>query len=269
MRQKDSPQSHRDRERIILKTTLLVPTLNEIDGMKAIMPRIRPEWVDQIVVLDGQSTDGTVEYAQDQGYVVHVQRRPGLRAGLMDVLPYLDGEIIVTFSPDGNCIPETIPALIAKMHAGFDMVIASRYLPPARSDDDDILTAFGNWFFTTSVNLLHRAHYTDMMVMFRAFRKELISVLDLDKEESYATPERLFRTRIGWEPLLSIRASKARLKIAEIPGHEPPRIGGQRKLQIWKWGAAYYYQLLRELVCWQAPKKETASSPALLPLASV
>ena len=37
--------------------TLLVPTLNEIDGMKAIMPRVKRGWVDQILILDGGSTD--------------------------------------------------------------------------------------------------------------------------------------------------------------------------------------------------------------------
>ena len=44
-----------------MKTTLLVMTLNEIEGMKAIMPHIKNEWVDQIIVVDGGSTDGTIE----------------------------------------------------------------------------------------------------------------------------------------------------------------------------------------------------------------
>ena len=53
-----------------MKVTLLIPTLNEIDGMKTIMPRIKPEWCDQILIVDGQSTDGTVDYARQQGYDV-------------------------------------------------------------------------------------------------------------------------------------------------------------------------------------------------------
>ena len=54
-----------------MKTTLLIPTLNEVIGMKAIMPTIKREWVDQILILDGQSTDGTAEYAREQGYEVY------------------------------------------------------------------------------------------------------------------------------------------------------------------------------------------------------
>ena len=70
-------------------------------------------------------------------------------------------------------------------------------------------------------------------------------------DEGYALAERLFRTKISWEPLLSVRAAKRKLKVAEIPGDEPPRIGGKRKLKILKWGAAYYFQFIREMLCWK------------------
>jgi len=237
--------------------TLLVPTLNEVDGMKVIMPRVRPEWVDQVIILDGGSTDGTIEYAREQGYFVHVQKEPGIRQGYMEALPYITGDVVLTFSPDGNSIPELIPELIDKIASGFDMVIASRYLGPAKSDDDDFLTSFGNWLFTRTVNVLFRAKYTDVMVIYRAYWKDMISFLDLDKDESFRTPERFLRTRISWEPLLSVRAAKTQLKIAEIPGDEPARIGGERKLQIWRWGASYYYQFLREFFVWSKPHART------------
>jgi glycosyltransferase involved in cell wall biosynthesis len=237
--------------------TLLVPTLNEIDGMRVIMPRVRPEWVDQIVILDGGSKDGTIEYAREQGYFVHVQKEPGIRQGYMEVLPFITGDVVLTFSPDGNSIPELIPELVEKIAEGYDMVIASRYLGSATSDDDDFLTGFGNWLFTRTVNVLFRAKYTDVMVIYRAYWTDLIAFLDLDKDASYRTPERILRTRISWEPLLSVRAAKMGLRITEIPGDEPPRIGGERKLQIWKWGAAYYYQFLREFFAWKKPLART------------
>jgi len=228
------------------KTTLLIPALNELEGMKVILPRIRREWVDQIVLLDGGSEDGTAEYARRQGLQVHVQRRPGLRAGYVEVLPLIEGDVLVTFSPDGNSIPELIPPLLAKVRQGYDMVIVSRYLPGAFSDDDDAITAFGNRLFTRTVNLLFGSRYTDAMVIYRAYRTELVRSLGLDRDEAFSLPERLFRTRVSWEPLLSVRCAKRKLKVAEIPGDEPPRIGGQRKLQIVRWGAAYYLQILRE-----------------------
>lgn len=233
-----------------LKATLLVLTLSEIDGMKQIMPRIKKEWHDQLIILDGGSTDGTIEYARDKGYFVYVQKKAGIRHAYTEVLPYIEGDVVVTFSPDGNSIPELIPELINKMKEGCDMVIVSRYLAGAKSYDDDFLTSFGNWFFTKTINILHGGKYTDAMVIFRAYKTKLIYDLELNKDEGYLTPEWLFRTRISWEPLLSVRAAKRKLKVTEIPGDEPPRIGGKRKLKVIKWGAAYYFQFIREIFFW-------------------
>jgi glycosyltransferase involved in cell wall biosynthesis len=234
-----------------MKITLLIPTLNEIEGMKVIMPEISREWVDQFLILDGGSTDGTVEWAQEQGYEVYIQKHPGLRFAYAEVWPLIRGDIVITFSPDGNSEPELLPPLIEKMREGYDMVIVSRYLPPAKSQDDSWLTGFGNWMFTTAINLLHRGRLTDAMVIYRAYKTRLMDQLEMFSEEAYAAPERLFHTRIGCEPLLSVRALKRRLKITEIPGDEPPRIGGKAKLQVWRWGAAYMYQVVREVFWWR------------------
>ena len=234
-----------------MKTTLLIPTLNEVTGMKAIMPKVKKEWVDQIIVVDGGSTDGTIEYARECGYTVHVQQKKGIRNAYMEALPLVQGDVLLTFSPDGNSIPELIPPLLEKMKEGYDMVIVSRYYQTAKSQDDDFLTGFGNWLFTKTINVLHGGHYTDAMVIYRAYKTKLITELDLDKDSSYSTPEKLFRTRLSWEPLLSVRAAKRKLKLAEIPGDEPPRIGGERKLQVWRWGAGYYFQFLREVFWWK------------------
>ncbi|OGX27304.1 MAG: histidinol phosphate phosphatase [Omnitrophica WOR_2 bacterium RIFCSPHIGHO2_01_FULL_52_10] len=234
-----------------MKVTLLVPTLNEIDGMKTVMPLIKPEWCDQILIVDGQSKDGTAEYARAQGYDVIVQQKKGMRHAYMEAWPHVKGDVVLTFSPDGNSIPELIPACIAKMKEGYDMVIVSRYAKGAKSYDDDVITGFGNWLFTTTINLLHGGHYTDAMVIYRAYRKDLIAELDLDKDSSYEFEEELFGTNVSWEPLLSVRCAKRKLKYADIPGDEPAREGGERKLQVLRWGAAYMFEVLREVFVWR------------------
>jgi len=234
-----------------MKVTLLIPTLNEVNGMKAIMPQIKPEWYDQLLIVDGQSTDGTIEYAKSQGYEVVIQQKKGMRHAYMEALPHVRGDVILTFSPDGNSIPGLIPDCIAKLKEGYDMVIVSRYKDTAKSYDDDAVTSFGNKLFTTMINLLHGAHYTDAMVIYRAYPTRLIQELDLDKDSSYEFEERLFKTNISWEPLLSVRAAKRHLKVTEIPGDEPAREGGERKLQVMRWGAAYMWQVVREVFVWK------------------
>jgi len=244
-----------------MKTTLLVMALNEIDGMKAIMPRVQPGWVDQIVVCDGGSTDGTAEWAREQGYTVHVQRKKGFRQGYYEVWPLVEGDVVITFSPDGNSIPEKIPELVRKMRDGHDMVIASRYKDDAKSEDDDIVTAFGNWLFTNTINLLFGGSYTDALVIFRAFHKDLIARLELDQDANFNIFEKLFfcgYRGTSWEPLLSALAAKYDYDVAEIPASEPPRIGGVRKLKVINWGGAYYTQFWVEFL---KPKKASRKKP--------
>lgn len=200
-----------------MKTTLLINALNEIQGMKVILPRIEREWVDEILVIDGGSTDGSLEYAQSLGLKTIRQRSKGLIPSYWEALEVAMGDVIIPFSPDGNSIPERIPELVNTMKEGYDMVIVSRYLNGAKSKDDDLVSGFGNWMFTQMINLLFGGHYTDSLVMFRAWKRELVKGFVLDP------------TLAGFEPQLSIECAKRKLKVTEIPGDEPPRIGGITK----------------------------------------
>ncbi len=230
--------------------TLFVNAMNEIDGMRMIMPKVQKAWVDQILVADGRSTDGTQEYSREHGYDLVIQSQKGARYSFIDGFKHVKGEIIITFSPNGKSVPELIPQLIEKMEEGYDMVIASRYKKPAKSTDDNLVSALANWFFTTSINLFFGGKYTDAMVIYRAYRTSLFYELELDKPESH-TPEKLFGTVIGIEPLLSIRAAKRKLKVTEIAGDEPSRIGGSNKFPKISGGLAYFFQMIRELYYWK------------------
>jgi glycosyltransferase involved in cell wall biosynthesis len=206
-----------------LKFTLVVPTMNEIIGMREIMPRVNRELLHQIIILDGGSNDGTIEYAREMRYELYSQKERGIRLGLIENYPNITGDIIITFSPDGNSVPELIPDLIEKMKQGYDMVIVSRYLGDARSFDDTFMSRLGNWFFTKLINFLFGFHYTDALVMFRAYKRFVPDKLGILKRRS-ALYEYLIGMYISWEPQISVRAAKQRLKITEIPGDEPLRV---------------------------------------------
>lgn len=197
-----------------MKTTLFIPVLNEIEGIKLIMPRVKKEWVDEIIIVDGHSTDGTKEWLEEHGFKVLSQKTPGILNAWWEGFEASSGDILIPFSPDNNSIPELIPVLISKMLEGYDMVIASRYKKGAKSEDDDFITAFGNFIFTKIINILFGASYTDTLGMYRAFRRSLITVLKLDEHKNDI-----------FEVLISIRCAKEKLKVMEIPGDEPKRIG--------------------------------------------
>jgi len=222
-----------------LKTTLFIPVLNEIKGSKIIMPRIKKEWFDEIIVVDGGSNDGTVEYYESNGYWVISQKTKGLAAAYWECLEVAKGDIIVPFSPDNNSVPELLPQLLEKMKEGYDMVIVSRYKGGAKSEDDDPITAFGNWMFTKIVNILFRAEYTDVLVMYRAFRKDLMDRLEITE-----------RKHPTLEVMLCNRCAIRKLKVADLSGDEPKRIGGVRKMSPLYNGSVILWQIFKDFFTW-------------------
>jgi glycosyltransferase involved in cell wall biosynthesis len=217
-----------------MKATLLALSYNEIDGVKAIMPKIDHKLLHEIIVVDGGSTDGTIEWLNANGYKVVVQTQPGLGSAYREGLKVATGDIIITFSPDGNSLPDRIPALIEKMTEGPDVVTVSRYLGDAKSEDDDFVTAIGNWLFTKAYNILFGQSVTDYLVMYRAFKTTLVKELDIN------------HGAISWQSQLMCRAARAGKDIQEIDGDEPARIGGKRKMNPIRNGLAELLMLAQE-----------------------
>lgn len=211
-----------------MKFTLIIPTVNELAGCRAILPQIKREWVDEIIFVDGHSSDGTYEYleayAKQNDCILIKQKSKGLIQSYFEAMAAAKGDVMIPFSPDGNSLPEKIPVLVAKMKEGYDMVIVSRYCQGAKSEDDDPVTSFGNWMFTTLINVLFGGHYTDTLVMFRAWKRSVV-------EEGHISA-----SVGGIEPQLAIQCAKRKLKVADIPGDEPKRIGGIRKMSPLKNG---------------------------------
>lgn len=218
----------------MMKTTVLVPTLNEIDGVKAVLPKIDRKWVDEIIVVDGGSTDGTVEYCEKNGYFVHKQKQKGYGRAIIEGVNLAKGDIVIDFMADGNSLPETIPLLIEKISEGYDMVVASRYKGPAISDDDDSVTRFGNWMFTTITNVLFGSSYTDVLNGYRAYRKASFLALNMDVRG------------LSWALQQSARFYTHGFKVTEVPTDEPKRIGGERKMHVLFTGLDISFLILKE-----------------------
>ena len=217
-----------------MKTTLLVLVLNEIESIPLTLPKIRVDWVDEIIVVDGGSTDGTIEWCKAHGYTVLQQEKPGYGQGVREAARVAKGDILIEYMPDGNCDASAIPRLIQKINEGYDLVVASRYLDGSKSLDDTWYTRFGNWSFTKLVNLLFRASYTDALMGYRAYRKEVFTKLPLD------TNHLCFPTQ-G-----SVQFVKYGFRVAEIGSSEPKRLGGKRKVNYFTTGLELLYMIIRE-----------------------
>lgn len=214
--------------------SVIMPALNEIDGLKAILPRFDRAAIAQIIVADGGSTDGTVEFCVQNGLTVYRQKARGYGSAIREALALATGDVIVEITADGSSLPEKIPDLVAKLRDGADLVLASRYRDGAVSLDDDGLTRFGNWLFTTLTNAMFDGSVTDCLVGYRASRRASLDALGLDAPG------------LEWVSQSTIRFLKKGYKVAEIGADEPARIGGTRKMIPFKTGWAILTLMIKE-----------------------
>ncbi|MBI4551545.1 MAG: glycosyltransferase family 2 protein [Candidatus Latescibacteria bacterium] len=221
------------------RSTLVILTLNEIEGVTALFDRIPLTAVDECLVVDGGSTDGTIEFFRQRGLRVVVQDVRGRGEAFRVAMREAQGENLVFFSPDGNEDPADIPRLIAKLDEGYAMVIGSRFLPGGANEEDERRfpwRAWANQAFTMIANGLWGGRLTDSINGFRAMTRQAFLRLNPDGPGFVI------------EYQMSIRALKLGLPVAEIPTREGPRIGGRSGARSIPTGLLFLRYLLREVL---------------------
>ncbi len=222
-----------------IKTSLIILTRNEITGMKALIKKIPFNKVDETMVIDFKSSDGTKEFVKKNNIKLINQTIPGRGQAFQIAINKTKGKHLVFFSPDGNEDPKDIPKLLKLLDNGFDLAIASRFLPTSRNEEDDQLLKFRAWAnqgFTLLANLFFRGQLTDSINGYRAITKAAFKKLKLDGP-GYVI-----------EYQMSIRSLKLGLKITEIPTLEGDRIGGQSGSKAIPTGLLFVKYLMREIL---------------------
>ena len=202
----------------MMKVSLVIPTLNEAGCVAQTLSEIPQGAIDEVIVVDGHSRDGTADVVRRLGHRVIMQKTKGYGGAFSEGVEAATGDIVVLMDADGSHNPADIPLLIDKVKEGFDYVMAVRYAPGSRSDDDTIIRHIGNMFFTFLVNLIHRVFVADALYLFTAIRKDKFLQI---------RPKSL-----GFEYCVEIliRAHRAGLKIAQIPSRERLRSAGKSKV---------------------------------------
>lgn len=221
------------------RTTLVILTRNEITGMKALFDKLPLNKVDEAMVVDYNSTDGTKEFVRKEKVRLVNQVKPGRGEAFRLAVEKAKGDHLVFFSPDGNEDPRDIPRLLALLNQGNDLVIASRFLPQSRNEEDDQLIklrAWANQGFTLVANLIWGGRVSDTINGYRAITKAAFNKLKLD------APGYMI------EYQMTIRALKLKLKIAELPTFEGNRIGGESGSKAIPTGLLFLRFLFREIL---------------------
>ena len=219
-----------------MSTALLILTWNEVDAVRVIFPKIKKEWVDEILVVDGGSTDGTIEETKKNGFRIIKQEIKGHGGAIISGIKNTISDNVIIFGPDGNHEPEEIPQLIRKVQEGYDQVIVSRFAKGSVNLDAGITDAFGNKLFAFLTNLFFGGDLTDVLNESRLITRKAMTEIKFDA--------------IGLDSTLqmTIRGLKKRQKIFEIVGNEGKRIGGKRKVRAFQTGCLLVKRIVKELI---------------------
>lgn len=131
-----------------MKPILILLTMNELEGCKVDLPRLPKKCFEKIIAVDGNSTDGTVEYLLSQGVEVIKQNQPTYNGALSTMLSVQPGFPLVIFHPKGAINPSILIEICKLLLDGNDLVIASRMLKSAQNEEDLKILRFRKWFGT-------------------------------------------------------------------------------------------------------------------------
>jgi len=215
-------------------------TFNEFEGMQKIMSKVNKKWVDRIVIVDGDSTDGTVEEAIKMGFEVIKQTTlKGYGGAILTGVNATTEDNIILFSPDGNHEVEDIKKLSEKIVEDHDQIIITRFGKNSINLDAGLIDRFGNKMFVFLVNVLFGGNLTDTLTGCRAIKRKAMLELKIDALSMDSTQQ------------MSIRGLKKKQKIFEIEGNEWHRIGGKRKMRPLIVGAQLSWQIIKEFIFWK------------------
>jgi glycosyltransferase involved in cell wall biosynthesis len=197
-----------------------------------ILPQL-PE-VHEVILVDGNSVDGTVETAQRvlPGIKVVHQTRKGKGNALACGFEAATGDIIVMFDADGSADPKEIPAFIETLVKGADVAKGSRFRKGGGSEDLTLFRSGGNLGLNLICNIILGTKYSDLCYGYNAFWRDVLPAIEL-LDSSLPMPANggmLWGDGFEIETILTCRFAAAKLRVHEVPSFEKNRIHGESNL---------------------------------------
>ena len=229
--------------------SVVIPALNEAANIADVFGRLDPG-VFEVIVVDGNSTDGTVAVAREAWPDVRVirQTRKGKGNALACGFHACRGDIIAMLDADGSTDAAELPRFVAALLAGNHFAKGTRFADGGGSDDITRLRAVGNTALNHLVNSLYGTRYTDLCYGYNAFWAACLPLLGCSEPgyeiDPLAPPAQTARSSaVFWgdgfeiETLLTVRVSMLGLRVAEVGSHESCRLHGRSNLHAGRDGA--------------------------------
>jgi glycosyltransferase involved in cell wall biosynthesis len=217
--------------------TVVIPTLNEARNLPHVFERM-PAGVSEVIVVDGHSTDDTVDVAKRlcPGVVIVYQGGKGKGDALTCGFRAATGDIIVMLDADGSADPGEIPRFVATLLSGADFAKGTRFVTGGGSSDITLVRRLGNWVLSSVVNTLWRVNYSDLCYGYNAFWTRCLDEVSADC------------AGFEVETLMNIRLAKSELSVVEVPSFEAPRRHGTSNLHVGRDGVRVLRTIIAERV---------------------
>ena len=199
------------------KIKVIIPAYNEQDSIANVILDI-PESVEEIIVVNNNSTDDTVKNAKNAGATVLTENNKGYGYACLKGMEYIaklneKPDIIVFLDGDYSDYPEELTKLIAPiLNDNIDFVIGSRVKRLREGGSMTPQQVFGNWLATFLMTLFFGAKYTDLGP-FRAIKYNKLVSLNME-DKTY-----------GWTVEMQLKVLKQKLSYVEVPVKYKQRIG--------------------------------------------
>lgn len=203
--------------------TVIMPCLNEEQGIEQVLRRM-PPFVDEVIVVDNGSTDRTSEVAADFGARVIREDARGYGRAYKKGFAFATSDIIVTLDGDHSYPPDAISYLLeAFRHLEVDFLNASRF--PVRDPKAmSFKHKMGNFILSIAMSLLYFRWVSDSQSGMWVFRRSILSEMTLESDGMAFSEE------------IKIEALKSeKVRFAEISIHYTSRLG-EIKLNPWRDG---------------------------------
>ncbi len=197
-----------------MRVSVVIPTRNEALSIRQVLADLPASLVNEIIVVDSESTDGTREIAASMGARVIREPRRGYGQACLTGLTHANSpDVVVFLDGDYSDRPAELPHLLQPIADGCaDITLGSRLAAPRARRALPWHAAFGNRLAALLIGILYGQRLTDLGP-FRAARADVLRALALEE------------TTYGWAVEIILKGALQGYRIVEVPVSYYPRIG--------------------------------------------